>query len=33
MRQEAVTVRILEGGVADVGRLQTLVERSRSGDI
>ena len=33
MRQETVTVRIPEGNVLDVATLQTLMERSRSGDI
>ena len=33
VRQETVTVRIPEGNVFDVATLQTLMERSRSGDI
>ena len=33
VRQETVTVRIPEGNVFDVTTLQTLMERSRSGDI
>ena len=33
VRQETVTVRIPEGNVFDVPTLQTLMERSRSGDI
>ena len=33
VRQEAITVRIPEGNVFDVATLQTLMERSRSGDI
>ena len=32
VRQETVTVRIPEGNVFDVATLQTLIERSRSGD-
>ena len=33
VRQETVTVRIPEGNVFDVATLQTLMERSRNGDI
>ena len=33
VRQETVTVRIPEGNVFDVATLQTLMERSRTGDI
>ena len=33
LRQDTVTVRIPEGNVLDVATLQTLMERSRSGDI
>ena len=33
MSQETVTVPIPEGNVFDVATLQTLMERSRSGDI
>ena len=33
VRQETVTIRIPEGNVLDVATLQTLMERSRNGDI
>ena len=33
VRQETVTVRVPEGNMFDVATLQTLMERSRSGDI